>query len=447
MMLLRFTANISGYFPGLLSACLNTNRITFFAAKQQKWIIKNGGCLRCLVMPFLPITRLSSIALWLALSLAACGTGGETPTGPVHEVNIIVASSQIQPLQRERVGRLSPFATTEVRAPGSGVLLKRLYEENSIVREKQALFQIDPTLLRSALEEAEAALEKTQAQYETALVNMARYDRALALEHYVRRTDLEAARAAKQQAEQAVQQAEAAIQQARFNLEHARITATVSGLARPARIEEGTALTPETVLTELAHIDRLYINFSISVEELKELQATLPAITKGVAEIQVSLPNGSAYPHTGTLDISKLEAGDTDSHSAVGTDEDGATDSVALRAYLPNPDYTFLPDSFVHFHIDLGRQYNAFAIPQQAVLHDAEGSYVLVVESQKNDVGKVARRSVTIEGHQEGQWLVSTGITSGERVVLPGGKVLSEGDWVKPIGVADTADNLSDLID
>ena len=99
--------------------------------------------------------RMLTLSCALLLALAACKQQ-EQPAPPPPEVGVIAAAPQNVPLQRDLVGRLAPVRSSDVRARVPGVLLKRLYQEGSDVKEGQILFQIDPAPLQAALSASQA---------------------------------------------------------------------------------------------------------------------------------------------------------------------------------------------------------------------------------------------------------------------------------------------------
>ncbi len=365
--------------------------------------------------------RILALTGALALGLTACKKQQEQPAPPPPDVGVVEAKPQTLPLQRELVGRLSPFRSADVRARVSGVLLKRAYEEGSAVKEGQLLFQIDPAPLRATLASAEAALASARASHANARVAADRA-RSLAPQNYVSRSDLDNAEAAERTAAAAVQQAQAAVANARISLGYASVTAPIAGLTGKQQVTEGALVGQgeATLLTTIDQIDPLYVNFSMTADELSALRAAqdkgaVALAGDGKTTVQVNLPDGTAYGHEGTLDFS-------------ATTVDPATGAVSLRAQLPNPERALLPGSFVSFKANLGERNNAFLIPQQAVLRDTRGGYVLVVDKD----GNVARKDVALDSQQGGNWLVSSGLASGDKVIVSGVQKVKEGAPAKP---------------
>jgi len=365
--------------------------------------------------------RILAVTGALALSLTACKKPQEQQAPPPPEVGVVEAKPQNLPLQRELVGRLSPFRSADVRARVSGVLTKRVYEEGTAVKEGQLLFQIDPAPLRAALASAEAALASAQASYTNAKTTADRA-RSLAPQSYVSKSDLDNAEAAERSGAASVQQARAAVTTARINLGYADVTAPISGLAGKQQVTEGALVGQgeATLLTTVDQIDPLYVNFSMTAGELSALRAAQEQGAVALAgtdktTVQVNLPDGTAYAHEGTLDFS-------------ATTVDPATNTVTLRAQLPNPEKVLLPGTFVSFKANLGQRNNAFLVPQQAVQRDTQGGYVLVVGQD----GNVVRKNVVLDSQQGGNWLISSGLAAGDKVIVSGVQKVKEGTPAKP---------------
>ncbi|WP_422510123.1 efflux RND transporter periplasmic adaptor subunit [Stenotrophomonas sp. GZD-301] len=363
------------------------------------------------------IAPLRTLALTcaVAVALTACKKP-EQQMPPPPEVGVIDAKPQTLPLQRELVGRLSPYRSADVRARVPGVLLKRVYQEGADVKQGQVLFLIDPAPLRASLNASQAELASAQATYANAKA-AANRARSLAPQKFVSRSDLDAAEAAERTAAAAVQQAQASLTSAKINLGYAEVTAPISGRAGKQQVTEGALVGQGdvTLLTTVDQLDPLYVNFSMSVDELTQMRAAqakgqLALSGDGKSTVQVKLADGTVYDQAGTLDFSS-------------TTVDPATGAVSLRAVLPNPQQILLPGAFVSFQATLGERNNAFLVPLQALQRDTTGGYVLVVGKD----GKVARKNVKSEGQQGSNWLVSGGLEAGDKVIVAGVQKVKEG--------------------
>lgn len=354
--------------------------------------------------------------------LSSCGKGGDASqqAAPVP-VGVVTVQPQTVPLTRNLVGRLSPFRSANVVARVAGVLLKRDYREGSEVKAGQLLFQIDPAPLKAALDSALAQLAQAQATYENDQFQ-ARQARTLAPGGYVSKTELDNALAAERTAKAAVQAAQANVETARINLGYASVTSPIAGRANEQQVTEGALVGQgtDTLLTTVDQINPLYVNFTISIGELEELRqmqqnggVTLAAPNK--TTVQVSLPNGMAYPETGSVDFSSPTV-------------DPSTGSVNLRAVLPNPKFVLLPGSFVTLKLNLGEQHDVYLVPEAAVQRDIAGNYVLLVGKD----GKVTRQSVTTAGTQGVDWIITAGLAAGDQVIVSGIQQVTTGASIKP---------------
>ncbi|HSM99484.1 MAG TPA: efflux RND transporter periplasmic adaptor subunit [Rudaea sp.] len=328
---------------------------------------------------------------------------------PPAEVGVVVAKSQAVPLTRDLVGRLSATRTADVRARVAGVLQKRAYTEGTDVKQGQLLFQIDPAPLKAALDAQLANLAAANATYTNNHVAAERA-RSIADKGLMSKTDLDNALAAERTAAAAVQQAQANVETARINLGYASVTAPISGRAGQQQVTEGALVGQgeATLLTTIEQIDPIYVNFSQAVGELDALRraqagghVALDAANK--AKVDILLPDGTAYAHSGTLDFSD-------------TAVDAATGAVSLRGIVPNPDHLLLPGMYVSLRLTLGEITQAYLIPQAALQRDPTGAYVFVVGSD----GKVAQKRIAADAQQGGDFVVTSGLDDGDQVIVSG---------------------------
>jgi membrane fusion protein (multidrug efflux system) len=355
--------------------------------------------------------------LGAALLLAACNqaTPQNPPTPPPPEVSVIEVHPQSVPLNRQLVGRLAPTRVAQVRARVAGIILKRVYTEGTDVRQGDVLYLIDPAPLKAALHAQEAVLAKARADAVNAAATAKRYSE-LAAKKLIANQDLDTALAAERSTAAAVQQALADVESARLDLGYATVTAPIDGRAGRALVTEGALVGQgeATQLTTIEQIDPIYVNFSQTVSELRQLQSGSTA--GDPARVDVLLPDGSPYPQPGTLDFSDLAV-------------DPLTGAVSLRAVLPNPEHTLLPGMFVELQLTTATVDKAFVLPQAAVSRDEQGAYALVVGAD----GKVAQRRVEIHGMTNSQWIVKGALGDGDRVIVEGLQRVQPGATAKAV--------------
>jgi len=357
-----------------------------------------------------------------AVALSACGSHAAPPAPAAPEVGVLVARAEPVALTRDLVGRLSATRSADVRARVAGVLLKRLYTEGSDVKAGQPLFEIDPAPLRAALDAAQAALAQAVAQATNAHIAAER-TRNLLPSGLVSHSDLDNAEASERSSAAAVQQARAGVGTARINLGYATVTAPIAGRAGQQGVTEGALVgqATATLLTTVEQIDPIYVNFdqpSIDMQRLRREQSSGNVTVAGInqATVQLLLEDGTPYGHTGTLDFRDMSV-------------DPATGAVALRGIVPNPEHALLPGMFVSVRLTYGTLKRGFLVPQAGLQRDATGAYVLVVAADD----KVVMKRVSVDGLHGAQWIVTDGLSDGDRMILSGTQNARPGASVVPV--------------
>ncbi|WP_426271257.1 efflux RND transporter periplasmic adaptor subunit [Dyella kyungheensis] len=362
------------------------------------------------------------------LSLAACGKGKEQgpPQMPPPEVGVVKAQTQSTPLAKDLVGRVSAFRSADVRARVSGVLLKRVYQEGTDVKQGQVLFEIDPAVYQASLNSSQANLASAQATYFNYHAAAERF-RKLRPDNYISQSDLDTAEANERSGAAAVKQAQAAVENAKINLGFTRVVSPIDGRAGQQQVTEGAIVgastadtgSNSTLLTTVDQLDPLYVNFTVSAADLDRLRAAQAAgnvslSDQGKTTVKVTLPDGSKYDQDGTLDFS-------------GATVDPTTGSINLRALLPNPQRRLLPGTYITITANLGELHNVFLVPQAAIQRDVVGAYALVVGQD----GNVARKNVSADNLAGPNWIVTQGLANGDQVIVSGLQTVQPGKPAK----------------
>jgi membrane fusion protein, multidrug efflux system len=351
--------------------------------------------------------RQSAVLVVAAVLLAGCGKKAENPAPPPVEVGVITAHAQPIPLTRELVGRLSATRSADVRARVAGVLQKRLYQEGSLVKAGQPLFQIDPAPFQAALNGAKASLAQAEAAATNAHITAQR-NRDVAAQGLVSKAALDDSEAAERSTAAQVLQAKANLEVARINLGYATVTSPISGRSGQQRVTEGALVGQgeATLLTVVEQIDPIYVNFdqaAADVEQLRRLQAAgdVKLLDRNAARVQVILQDGTPYEHEGTLDFFDYSVNPT-------------TGALAFRAVVPNPERVLLPGMYVNVRLTLGQMNHAYLVPAAALQRDDQGPFVKVVGADD----KVVQKRVVADALQGASWLVTSGIADGDRLIV-----------------------------
>lgn len=359
--------------------------------------------------------RAAALAASVALALSSCGKADEAAQGgqpagreaPAPVVGVVTVHPQTVALTVELPGRLESLRTADVRAQVGGIIQKRLFQEGSYVRAGQPLYQIDSSTYEAGLESARAQLATAQATLAKADADLARYKPLVAAEA-VSRQEYDAAVTAKRSAEAGVKAAQAAIKSAGINLNRSRITAPISGFIGQSKVSEGTLLNAgdTTVLATIRQTNPMYVNVTQSASEVMKLRRQIAEgkllAADGVIAVGIKFDDGTVYPEKGRL----LFADPT---------VDESTGQITLRAAVPNDQNILMPGLYVRVLMDQVAVDNAFVVPQQAVTRGAKDT-VMIVNAQ----GGMEPREVTVAQQQGTNWIVTSGLKDGDKVVVEG---------------------------
>ena len=341
---------------------------------------------------------------------------------PVPEVSFVTIKTRPVVTTTELPGRTSAELIAEVRPQVGGIIQKRLFTEGSNVTAGQTLFQIDPALYQVALDNAKAALARSEAQLSTIKLRADRF-KDLLVEKAVSQQDYDDADAALKQVQADIQYSKANVEAARINLKYTNITAPISGRIGRSNITEGALVTAHQplALATIQKIDPMYVDVTQSTADIlkfrRQLQEGQLSKNGETQHVRLILDDNSEYPLKGKLQFRDVTV-------------DPTTGSVILRMVFPNPKGMLLPGMFVRAIIQEGVHKNAMLVPQQAVFRDPKGNPLTFVVDQN---GKVEQRSLTLDRAIGDAWLVSTGMAAGERVIVEGLQKVRPGINVKTV--------------
>ena len=362
--------------------------------------------------------RAAALTAAVALALSSCGKADEAAQGgqpagreaPAPVVGVVTVHPQTVALTVELPGRLESLRTADVRAQVGGIIQKRLFQEGSYVRAGQPLYQIDSSTYEAGLESARAQLATAQATLAKADADLARYKPLVAADA-ISKQEYDAAVTAKRSAEAGVKAAQAAIKSAGINLNRSRITAPISGFIGQSKVSEGTLLNAgdTTVLATIRQTNPMYVNVTQSASEVMKLRRQIAEgkllAADGAIAVGIKFDDGTVYPEKGRL----LFADPTVNES---------TGQITLRAAVPNDQNILMPGLYVRVLMDQVAADNAFVVPQQAVTRGTKDT-VMIVNAQ----GGMEPREVTVAQQQGANWIVTSGLKDGDKVVVEGSSI------------------------
>jgi membrane fusion protein (multidrug efflux system) len=366
---------------------------------------------------------LTALASLLLVNGCQSGQGKKAAPAPVPEVATVKVSMEAVALTMELPGRTSAFLVAEIRPQVNGIIRKRLFTEGSLVRAGQVLYQIDPAPFQAVLENANAAVAKAEANL-TAIRSRAERFKELLPEKAVSRQEYDDAAAALKQTEADIEYWKSMARTASINLGYTRIAAPVSGRIGRSNVTEGALVTAQqpAPLSIIQQLDPVYVDVPQSTTEMLRLKRSLDGgrLNQGGADqrkVKLFLEDGSAYPLTGALQFRDVTV-------------DPTTASVILRVVFPNPQGVLLPGMFVRAVVREGVKERVILIPQQAVSRDSKGNPVALVV---NAEGKVQQQTLVLDRAIGDKWLVSSGLASGDRVIVEGMQKARPGASVKSV--------------
>jgi len=377
-------------------------------------------------MPSTP-TRRSAFALALITLFTATTACEKAPAKafvpPPAQVGIVTVAPATIPEAYEFVGQVSPFRRVEVRSRVEGIITERPFTEGAFVAKGQVLYRLDVVRYEAAYRSAAARLEnakRTVARLEPLIPRRA-----------VAQQDVDNARSE-------LEAAQAAADAAKHDLDDTVIRAEIAGQAGRSRLELGARVTgPNELLTTIDELNPVYVTFHPSSQQLLAWQqdpqsrALLAAGARSVssgeggtsgAAVRLVLPDGSELPRVGRINFMAPSL-----DSASGTQE--------FRAQFTNADRRLLPGQFVRVRLEGFQRSNAVAVPQRAVQQGLGRQFVYVV-----GVGDtVTARDVNTGQWSGNLWIIESGLTAGDRVVVDGIQKVAPGRVVKPVPAMDSS--------
>ncbi|MCE3246634.1 MAG: hemolysin [Geminicoccaceae bacterium] len=343
-----------------------------------------------------------SAVLVFVAPLAVCDQAAEAPAAAVSALAPAVTVITLQPTEFTPGfafnGRVVAVDKVDVRARLTGFLKQRLFQEGADVTKGDLLFVLEKDQYQAIVEQQQATLASAEANKADTAAQLQRGEE-LVKNGNIPKSEVDLRRASDLMAAASIQEAQARLDQARINLGYTEIHAPIAGRISRANFSVGNFVSPESgVLATIVSQDPIYVTFPVSQRQLLAHRDEI-----GTPVVKVTLPDGTPYDHPGKLNFLDVRV-------------DPGTDTLTVRAELPNPDRTLIDGQFLGVRVERGAPRRVFAVAQAAVQVDQAGPYVLVVGADD----KVVERRVKL-GLAEGvQVVVEEGLNEGERVIVEG---------------------------
>jgi membrane fusion protein (multidrug efflux system) len=360
------------------------------------------------------------------LILGGCGQQTKGTQTITPEVAVVTMQQEQVVITTELPGRTSASLVAEVRPQVNGIIQKRLFTEGSNVNAGQMLYQIDPAPYQAALDNARAGLSRSEANLSAIRLKAERL-KELLVDKAVSQQEYDDGAAALKQTQADIQYWQATVETARINLKYTLIAAPITGRIGRSNVTQGALVAAQqpTALATIQLLDPMYVDVPQSTAELQRLryqmkEGHLDQNGENQKKVQLILESGTVYPLAGTLQFQDVTV-------------DPTTGSVILRASFPNPNGILLPGMFVRAVLKEGVNEHAILVPQQAVTRNPRGNpFTLIVDAE----GKVQQRMLTLDRAMGDKWLISSGLVSGDRVIVEGMQKVQPGASVKVVPFA-----------
>jgi membrane fusion protein (multidrug efflux system) len=356
------------------------------------------------------------VALLLPLLVAACGEQKAPPAPPPPPaVGVVPAAVKGVSQGYDFVGRIKAIEMVQLRARVEGFLDRVLFKEGDDVKQGQLLYQIEKIQFQADVDQAQANLAAAQAKEVNAQLQ---YNRSAELvkNQNIPQSTVDLNRANLQSAQAAVLQTQAALTQAQVNLSYTDIMAPIDGRIGLTVYTRGNLVNPASgVLDTIVSQDPIYVLFPVSVRQLQEIRAARKQENGTLIKIEIllRLAGGKDYPHTGVWNFTDPQV-------------DQTTDTVIMRATVPNPERQLVDGQFANVVIKERKEQPRLVVPQAALQVDQAGYYVVVVGSDR----KAEERRVTTGPNQGTDVVIQTGLKEGEQVIVEGVQKVRPGEVV-----------------
>jgi membrane fusion protein, multidrug efflux system len=363
-----------------------------------------------------------AIAVLICAALAACqkgnsasnARGGRGAGGPqTVPVGVATVKERDFPVYLTGLGSVQAFNTVSLKSRVDGQIMQVNFQEGQDVHKGELLIVIDERPFQVALAQAQANLQRDEAQLANA---KAQYERNKALYEsgVIAKQDLDTLQASFGQFEGTIAADKAAIDQAKLNLVYCRITSPIDGRVGLRQVDPGNYITaasntPMLVITQLHPIA---VIFTLPEDQL---QSVLQQMRKGAMQVDVY----------GRDDQTKLSAGKL---LTIDNQIDATTGTAKLKAIFENPENTLWPNEFVNVHLLLETRKDAITAPAAAVQRGPQGTFTYVVDSNNT----VKMQPVQVALTQGNTAVIASGLQGGDRVVTDGQEKLQAGSKVAP---------------
>ncbi len=360
------------------------------------------------------------LTVTISALLASCAPDAKAPIAAAPALPVINIESNSVLTDSEYPAALQGTVDIEIHPQVSGNLEKVFVDEGAYVTKGQSLFKINEQPYREQLNNALASFHASEAALINAQLEIDKLT-PLVQNKVVSEYQLKTAKASYRIASANLEQAKAMVGSAKINLGYTLITAPVSGYIGRLPKKQGSLIGISDVepLTKLSDVHEVYAYFSLGEADFINFKAqysgnTIDDKIRKLPPVSLILADNSAYPQTGKIDM-------------VDGQFDKNTGAITIRATFPNAKGLLRSGNTGKIRLSLPHN-DAILVPQQSTVEVQDKIFVFAVDK----ANKVTKQPIVVSGKSGNDYLVQSGIKSGDRIVSKGFENLQEGTVIAP---------------
>ena len=354
---------------------------------------------------------------------AAAPGGKGKGAQPPAVVNVVAPQRQDVAVVQQANGTVTPIRTVDLHPQTTATIRQVHIKEGQFVKQGELMFSLDDREDRANLDKAQAQVERDRASLAD-LERQFKRSQDLFAQHFIAQSAVDTLRAQVDQARATLQADIAAARASSVTTSYTAIRAPMSGRVGGINVYPGSLVQPATSLTTITQLDPITVAFTLPESSLPAL---LAAQKRGKVEVE-ALPGADLAPVKGQL-------------SFVDNTVDPQAGTIKVKAEFDNRETTLWPGQYVNTKVIVQTLKDAVVIPQNAIITNAQGTFVYVLEKDHSARLVPVQRvyGAGVDAAVSGLAGSEQVITDGKQNVRPGAKVrlASEMGKGKDVHVAD----------
>ena len=364
-------------------------------------------------------------ALVAASLISACKPPQAAPSAapPPPAVIVGTVTKQTVPIYVENVGQTQASETVEIRARVSGFITEAPFKEGSLVKKGDLLFKIDPRSYAAVVDQSRANVTKAEASLERAKGDLQRLEPLVAASA-ISKQDRDTAGTTAKVADADLLAAKAALATAELNLGYATMVAPFDGMIGARNVDVGNYVGSSAdtmLLATVSTTDPMRVSFNVAEQNYLRFQRRFMGDEaakeqhSAQMEFELILSDGSVYEHKGRFEFAERAL-------------DSRTGTLKIVVSFSNGEHLLRPGQFARVRAKPEERPDALLVPQRAVIETQSMQSVLVV----GEGNKVIQKPVKTEGRYKDQFIVTSGLNEGDKVIIEGVQKARPGMVVNP---------------